>query len=178
MQNKHLHKIGSFLAAILLTSSASSQSNSIAASGLRNPDRPDFIAAITSAPAKSTRADRLSIRVARSFLKNFPNAENAYWSERDGGYNAEFNFKGRQVLAYFTKSGMLDCVSYYGSAIHLPAAYGKMLEANYKDHPITATAEIKCKSGEAWIVTLQNSISMRKVKIIDGYWEEIEYLKK
>lgn len=177
MKSNHITTFGSLLFAIFLNSTVFSQPVAVAISGVRNPGGQVFIK--TEIPNSAIKpVNTVSTKVARSFLKNFQDAKNLYWMENSSEYIAEFAFNGRQVLAWFTKSGVLHCANYYGSEKHLPTEYREMLQSSYKDQAITATAEIKCKSGEAWIVTLQNCISMRKIRFIDGNMEEIEYLKK
>jgi hypothetical protein len=121
-----------------------------------------------------TAASNVNVKVARSFVKNFGNAENVNWKEKDDEFVAEFNLDGRLVMAWFKKTGNLYCANYYGTAKHLHDQQKELIEESFKGYAVVAATEVVVKGKSAWIVTLQNDRYVRKVRIADGDLEEVE----
>jgi hypothetical protein len=135
-------------------------------------------AGVEKLPIESNKAGYLKSKVARSLIRNFKDVGNISWKETKYNYVAEFKKDGRYVVAWFTKSGMLYCTNYYGTAKDLPLAETKIIETYYRDYLILATVELKYPNGTAWIITVENAYTTRKIKIVDGSFEEIETLRR
>jgi hypothetical protein len=179
MKNNYINGLGFLVASFFLGSYAHSQAMELASAKLSNPVGQVIIGSVkTNEHAASKTPIRINTKVERSFLKFFKHAGNASWSENAEFFIAEFNAENRHVLAYFTKSGLLYCTSYYGSEKHLPYEYKKMLHRVYADYKVVSTTEVKCNAAVGWVITIQNYNSVKKVKIVDSTLEEIEHLSK
>jgi hypothetical protein len=170
MKRIHFKKFGLSLLTTFLVGCMFGQSDELVAS--------KSFAAGKSSSTSNLEAKKLSPavneKVSKSFLKSFKTAQTPVWSEGNGTYVATFYFKGRHVLAWFKKSGLLDGTIYYGSEKDLPLREKEMIQSSFPDYEITATQEIDCSAAHAWVVVVQNCKTIKKVRILDDTVEVIE----
>lgn len=179
MKSNYLSGLGFLVASFFFGSYAHSQTMEFASAKLSKPEGQVIIRTVTTHEGEPSKTPvHINTKVERSFIKFFKQAENTAWSENQEFYIAEFDKEGRHVLAYFTKSGVLYCTSYYGSAKHLPYEYKRMLEWNYEDYEIVSTTEMKCNTAVGWVITIQNCNSVKTIKIVDSALEEIGHINK
>jgi hypothetical protein len=133
---------------------------------------------VTAVPEKTSPPKRFSnVLLERSFVNHFKGIEDVTWKETDKEFIATFKTDNRMAIAWFTKSGRLYCTNYYGSEKSLPADEKAMIKSYYAGYEITAVVQIVKPSKTAYVVSLRNPFYCKKVKMVDGDFEEIESLR-
>jgi hypothetical protein len=118
-----------------------------------------------------------NIKVDRAFTKRFTDAKRVSWRATGEEYIATFKTGDRLAVAWYTKSGTMYCVNYYGTENHLPEAEHELINEHYPEFHVTATVEIEKNNNTTYVVTIQSCTMQKKVKIVNGETEEMETLK-
>ncbi|MFN5423245.1 MAG: hypothetical protein ACK5AO_08265 [bacterium] len=117
-------------------------------------------------------------KVARSFIKSFPGAENLRWYKYDQDYLAKFIQKDMDHSAFFRKNGFLIYDVSYGIEKHLPAEIKSLLENAYDNYEIYRVINVKSEGRDVWIVKLEGMKKFATVRIENGEIDEFERYDK
>lgn len=131
-----------------------------------------------AAPARTSKSVPVSTKMQQSFNRQFENAQNVYWESGNNEYYAHFKTEDRYGLVAIGKKGQINSTVLYGTEQHLPADEKRLVQSYYHDYAITATQQVTKNHIKLWIVTLQNSSQIIKVKLMNDELFEIERMRR
>lgn len=117
-------------------------------------------------------------KVAKSFLKSFPGAENLRWYKYDKDYLAKFIIEDIDHNAFFKKNGFLIYDVSYGYEKHLPKEIKAIVDASYDNYDVYRVINVKAEGREVWIVKMEGLKKFATIRIEDGEVEEFERYDK
>lgn len=131
-----------------------------------------------AATARTSRSVTVNPRMQQSFSKHFENAQNVYWETVNNENFAHFTIEDRYGLAAIGKKGQINSTVLYGTERHLPADEKRLVQSIYHNYAITATQQVNKNHINLWIVTLQNTTQIIKVKLMNDELFEIERMTR
>lgn len=93
----------------------------------------------------------------RAFKKDFSNASNISWEQKDTYTRATFSMNGQVLFAYYNTNGDLQAVVRNLVSDQLPISLLAELKKDYNDYWITDLFEIVTDGQTNYYVTLENS---------------------
>lgn len=132
----------------------------------------------TAAPAPTSKSVTVNPKMQQSFYRHFENAQNVYWETVNNENFAHFTIEDRNGLAAIGKKGQINSTVLYGTEQHLPAEEKKLVQSIYHNYAITATQQVTKNHNNLWIVTLQNSTQIIKVKLMNDELFEMERMTR
>lgn len=93
----------------------------------------------------------------KSFNKEFTGASNVSWTKvSDELYRARFDYKGKDVRAFYTESDGLVAVGSVITADQLPLMVSKAIDAKYAGYDKTESIEYTMDGETQWLVTVSD----------------------
>lgn len=93
----------------------------------------------------------------RSFNKEFAGASNVSWVKvSEDLYRARFDYKGKNVRAFFTESGSLVALGALITADELPLVVAKAIDGKYAGYDKTETIEFTMDGETQYLVTVSD----------------------
>lgn len=168
-------RLASFLLALLMVSTAFAQSdNGVVVASLKT-GKPASAATETENNKTSAAIDT---KVLHSFEQSFKDAQHTYWKTTKNRSVAEFETGDRHAVVLFNKNGHILHSILYGTAEHLPAAEKTLVLSAYRDYEITNTQEITTGATRVWLVSLQNSMNIIRVRVYNSELDELERFQR
>ncbi|MBS1660260.1 MAG: hypothetical protein JST68_04330 [Bacteroidetes bacterium] len=101
--------------------------------------------------------DAVNQQALRSFKKDFSNASNIKWEQKDTYTRATFMLNGQTLFAYYNTNGELQAVVRNITSDQLPISLLSDMKKDYSDFWITDLFEIVSDDQTNYYVTLENS---------------------
>lgn len=101
--------------------------------------------------------DAVNQEALRSFKKDFANASNIKWEQKDAYTRATFSLNGQVLYAYYNTNGDLQAVVRNITSDQLPINLLSEMKKDYADYWITDLFEIASDDQTNYYVTLENS---------------------
>lgn len=117
-------------------------------------------------------------KVAKSFLKSFPDAENLRWYKYDKDYLAKFISEDIDHNVYFKKNGYIIYDVSYGYEKDLPKEIKSIVESGYENYDVYRVINVKAEGREVWIVKLEGLKKLATIRIENGEVDEFERYDK
>jgi hypothetical protein len=129
----------------------------------------------TSTPLATTEIDK---RVLKSFERNYGKVQGVRWFQTGKGYGVSFKNNGIRTIVFYTSNAAVDSYINYYSESKMPAYVRTLVKTNFPDFSITSVAEVHKGEVVAHIVTIQDSTTVKTMKVIGDEWEVTETLEK
>jgi hypothetical protein len=125
--------------------------------------------------ANSTAADAaiVKMKALRDFARSFKHVTNEKWYEVEDGFFAHFNDNGIETKVAYDKNGVWHCTIRILNETELPFNVRDIVKSKYYDFKILVTYEIKHNSGTAYILKIEDSKTLKILRVVDGEMEII-----
>jgi len=124
--------------------------------------------------AKANANDRALMK----FGKFFPNASSESWTKTKNGFAIRFTANNIQQLVFLTKRGNVIASIKYYSEKELPADVRMTIRYGYPDFSIKTAQEINAANKTAYLVTIEDATSWKRIRVVDGEMDIYEEFKK
>ncbi|HEY6901571.1 MAG TPA: hypothetical protein VI233_13045 [Puia sp.] len=101
--------------------------------------------------------DAINEQALRSFKKDFTNASNIKWEQKEAYTRATFTLNGSTLFAYYNTNGDLQAVVRNITSDQLPISLLSSMKKDYSDFWITDLFEIVSDDQTNYYVTLESS---------------------
>jgi hypothetical protein len=115
-----------------------------------------FIATAFSA-AFANEGTPLSAEISNSFNKEFTNAQNVNWINKDAQSIASFTWNNQILHAYYSQDGQLNLVMHNISSDNLPVMLLGELKNNYNGYWISDLYEAVTNGHSSFYATIENA---------------------
>lgn len=122
--------------------------------------------------------NEISAKAQRNFLKNYKDATGAEWKKVSTGFVVTFKQQDTKTSVFYTRNGIVDCTINYYSADKLPENVRHLVKTNFYDYEIGFVTEVNKNGITSYLVKIEDSTSIKTVKVIGGEWEVVEELRK
>jgi hypothetical protein len=96
-------------------------------------------------------------QAVRSFKKDFANASNIVWEQKESFTRATFSLNGQILFAYYSDNGDLQAVVRNIKSDQLPINLLSSMKKDYADYWITDLFEVASDGQTSYYVTLETS---------------------
>lgn len=129
--------------------------------------------------APAAGVEKISITALERFSKQYKDAKDAVWAEIPNGYRVSFLQDAVLTAVDYTKKGKLYSVIRYGKHL-LTANMKSLLAIAFDDIQIREVAEVKLAefSSPAYVVLLEDRMSLKTIQIIDDEMSVIQEVNK
>ena len=124
-----------------------------------------------SAFAANNGEDVANQLAVRSFKKDFANASNIVWEQKDAYTKATFSMNGQVLFAYYNNNGDLQAVVRNITSNQLPINLLTSLRNEYNDCWITDLFEMASDDQTSYYVTLETSEKKIVLKSTGSGWD-------
>ena len=140
----------------------------------------ELSALLTPVDAKVVKPEKVGRVITASFNKQFAEAGNVSWKEKDGLYFGYFKQNELDVFAAFADDGSLFAVARQLILADLPGAITDKLKDKYSDCTIVGNASKIDMNGEtAYYVNVENKTHVKVLKFYeDGQVETFKSTKR
>jgi hypothetical protein len=107
----------------------------------------------------------------RSFKKDFANARNIVWEQKEAYTKATFSLNGQILFAYYNNNGDLQAVVRNITSAQLPINLLTSLKNEYNDCWITDLFEMSANDETTYYVTLETSEKKIVLKSTGSGWD-------
>ena len=107
----------------------------------------------------------------RSFKKDFANAKNIVWEQKEAYTKATFSLNGQVLFAYYNNNGDLQAVVRNITSAQLPINLLTSLKNEYNDCWITDLFEMSANDDTTYYVTLETSEKKIVLKSTGSGWD-------
>lgn len=130
--------------------------------------------------AKAVSAAKVGRQITSAFKKNYSQATELSWKEKEGLYFAYFKHQGEDLMVAYTPDAELFAVARQIKLADLPGAVSQKIAEKYSDCVLSSQAtEIEMDGYKGIYLTVDNKTSTRVVKFYqDGEDEVIQKTKK
>ena len=109
---------------------------------------------------------RANKALLQSFDKEFSGASNVSWVQISNGlYRFGFNYKGKDVQAFFTENGNLVATGSVISADNLPLVVSKAIDSKYTGYNKTEVIEFTMDDETQYLVTVSDGRNGEILKV-------------
>jgi hypothetical protein len=127
---------------------------------------------------KASVHSNMSTRAVGNFLKQFSDVHTESWSKKDDGYRARFNRnKIKYMVDYDPKGNWVNTIRVYDENM-LPTRVRKTVKVGFLDFSIVKVIELETNKTVAYFVKIEDNISLKTVRVMDGEMDVVEDLKK
>ncbi|HLG39442.1 MAG TPA: hypothetical protein VI461_07230 [Chitinophagaceae bacterium] len=123
--------------------------------------------------------NELNIKAIRSFMREYKNVSDAKWVMLDKGFSVVyFTVDSIQTSVLYNSRGLCEWVRRDYSEDKLPRDVRHLVKRTYYDFSIYCVNEVTMNRLTAYIVALEDKMSWKIIKVIDGEMEIMrEYTK-
>ena len=118
--------------------------------------------------ASATRAADVSTKALKDFSRSYKNAVNEKWYTVSDGFLASFNDNGIETKVAYNKKGVWHSTVRTLDETQLPFAVRDVVKSTYYDSKILVAYEIKHVDGVVYILKIEDTKTLRTLRIIDG----------
>jgi len=112
---------------------------------------------------------RASKALLQSFDKEFSGASNVSWVQISNGlYRFGFNYKGKDVQAFFTESGNLVATGSVIAADNLPLVVSKAIDSKYAGYNTTEVIEFTMDNETQYLITVSDGAKSQILKVTNN----------
>ena len=165
---KMMLMIGAVAAAALISSSTNAQPSEEFAT------KANAAKSIQSVTTSSAFKNSMHVSAMRHFLKNFGDDLNESWSASKEGTRARFEKNNALYLVDYDKKGKWHSTIRIYKETVLPKEVRNTVKSVYYDFDIVTVTELTVPRNKLYFVKLQDEKSLKTVRVVDGYMEEIE----
>jgi hypothetical protein len=123
--------------------------------------------------------DNVNQQAVNSFKKDFINASNTMWEQKENYTKATFSLNGQVLFAYYDNNGNLQAVVRNITSAQLPITLLSSLRNDYGDYWISDLFEIASNDQTTYYITIENGDKKIVLKSSGSdYWEVYSKEKK
>src|SRR5580704_12119180 len=121
----------------------------------------------------------LTPEISNSFQKEFSNAKNVNWQNKDSYSVASFTWNNQVLYAYYLTNGRLDAVTHNILSDNLPIMLFAQIKNNYSGYWITDLHESVSNGHSSYFITLENGDKKLMMKSNSfNEWDLIKTISK
>ena len=127
------------------------------------------ILSLTTSATYAYDGSRVSKELLQSFNKEFSGASNVNWIQISNElYRSRFDYKGKDVLAFFSENGDLVAIGSVIEADHLPWAVSNAIDSKYAGYNKVESIEFTMDGQTQYLVTVSDGKKVETLKISNG----------
>lgn len=112
------------------------------------------------------------------FHDDYPNIVDDAWSATENGYLVSFSSGEIQYNVFLNDKGQMTSQIRYYKESQLPVDIRKLIKDNFPCQTISCVREIISNNKMAFLITIDNGLEWRTLRIVDKEMELIETYKK
>lgn len=142
----------------------------MAAQSAINTDTPLFMQ-ISNQVGSPHYISNINTKVLRSFYESYGEVPDARWFRADNGFGVVLKHNGMNKTIYYKRNGIVDAEIFYYTEDLLPKQVRHLVKSNFYDYAITYVTEVHKNDATAFYVKIEDSASIKTLKIVEEEWE-------
>jgi hypothetical protein len=122
--------------------------------------------------------NNVNANVLRSFYNTYGEIHDTKWFKSDDGFGVMFKHNGMNKTTYYKLNGLVDTEIFYYSEDQLPKQVRHLVKSHFYDYAITYVTEVHKNDAIAFYVKIEDTSTIKTIKIVDEEWEVAETLVK
>ncbi|HEX7844830.1 MAG TPA: hypothetical protein VF476_03455 [Chitinophagaceae bacterium] len=123
-------------------------------------------------------ANDINSKVLRSFYKTYGEVSAAKWFKVENGYAVSFKNNEISSTVFYRNNGTVEYkVSRYGED-RMPPATRHLVKSNFYDYSILQVSEVHKDGSVGFFVKIEDSKSIKTVRVMGEEWQVVEDLVK
>ena len=120
----------------------------------------------------------INIKAVQHFMNTYENASDIRWTKLKNGFRVYFISDDIQTRIIYSKKGAPESIIRYYGEDKLLFDIRHRIKTQYYDYSISIVTEVNYHGKIAYLVKMENKISWKTIKVVDGEMEVTEeYLK-
>lgn len=113
----------------------------------------------------------ICVKAVRNFVRRFRDISDVTWRQSQSGAAAYFTMNDIRISVYFHKNGDYRCMIRYYREDKLPQYIRHLVRSHYDDYAIFSVAELNENGKTIYDVKIEDKLSYKTIRIIDGEME-------